>query len=127
MLRRRKEGKKQVNKTSLFMRCEGRVSAIWDLGLILRPPEEEVFTRLLLFTAVAILIPACFHFKCNGPHSDGLTVMVWERPESAALKRSEAVIEKAATPRAIRLDLQPGVRPGLFLPSDVCGIPAEPV
>lgn len=70
------------------MRCEGRVSAIWDLGLILRLPEEEVFTRLLLFTAVAILIPACFHFKCNGLHSDGLTGIVWERPESAALKKS---------------------------------------
>lgn len=73
-----------------------------------------MFTRLLLFTAVAILIPACFHFKCNRLHSDGLTGIVWERPESAALKRAEAVIEKAATPRAIRLDLQLGVRPGFM-------------
>lgn len=48
------------------MRSEGRVSAIRNLGLILRPPEEEVFTRLSLFTAVAILIPACFHFECTG-------------------------------------------------------------
>lgn len=48
------------------MRCEGRISAIWDLGLIRRLPEDELFTRLPLFIAVAILFPACFHFKCTG-------------------------------------------------------------
>lgn len=74
-------------RTSLFTRCEGRVSWSRSLAHLLRRPDKEVFTRVSLTAAVNKPIPGSF-----SPHSNGLTEKNAGRATKQSFKKDSGLI-----------------------------------